>query len=257
MGGMDRPATVRVEERRSEVSGYRDATEGLRCILHVRGSTTRSVGVRMLVLTIALVASGLVTRMLPWLEVHLAYSSFLGVLVIEAFALVVSGLGWILCAPVALVHWGWRRVQWQRFEVARDRVTVTTGPFGTTSVIDGWSARALVALPRETLWTRRVLDFARWDLYAERDDGRRHFVATLYDEHAVAFITARLAHELRDASPESARHPFAVRFGPMPEGMSCEGDPNDTTAPWRIEPSARAETSRERSSCAWRSRSLR
>jgi hypothetical protein len=73
-----------------------------------------------------------------------------------------------------------------------------------------------------------------WSLYAEREDGRRVLLATLYDERSATWVQQQLVEAYRDAQPSSQRDGFAVRFGPLPEGVRCEGDPDDPHGRWRV-----------------------
>jgi hypothetical protein len=216
---MNAPATVRVEELGSDRAGYRDVTDERRRVVHVRGSSpTRAYVVLAVAAITALGTAG-------WLAVESASQGTWVVLVGLLAAAVLVQLG----LPTL-----WRAVQRARFELGRELV-VRTGPFGAHTRAPGWSARAPVVVERSASWGKPLVRFASWDLYVERDDGRRVQLATLHDEASVRFVTQQLRETYRDAEQAAARHPFAVKFGPIPEGVTCEGDPDDLRDRWSLE----------------------
>lgn len=212
--------TVRVEELGSETSSYRDAIDERRRVIHVRGSSPKRAYVLLGIA--ALVWVGVVL----WVRLNEQLESGWFVFVGLASLAVLVQLG-----PPTL----WRAMQRARFELTRRELVVRSGLFGRRTRVEGWSARAPVVIERVSPWGKPVVVFARWDLYAERDDGRRVHLATLHDEASVRYVTNELREAYRDAEPASARHPFAVRFGPMPEGVTCEGNPDDLTGTWHLE----------------------
>jgi hypothetical protein len=216
---MDTPRTVRVNEAGSDAANYRDAAEGRRQIVHVHGaSPTRAlVWTTIGAVVVTLCALGAVVR--PDRAWSLGTLAFLPLCV-------TAGL-----APLLL----WRRLQWARFEVTRRSLTVHTGPLGAKTTVEAWSARAPLSIVRSSTWGWPLVAFLTWDLYVERDDGRRVLLATLYDEETRAFVTDFLTTAYRDAEPSHARHPFAVRFGPMPENVSIEGDVDAPEAEWQLD----------------------
>jgi hypothetical protein len=217
---MEMPATVRVEELGKETSSYRDAIDERRRVIHVRGSSPMRAYVLLAIAALVWVGVVLWVRLNEHLE-----------------------SGWFVLAGLAsmavLLQVGpptvWRAVQRARFELTRRELTVHTGLFGVRTRVEGWSARAPVVVERVSPWGKPVVVFAHWDLYAERDDGRRVHLATLHDEASVRYVTNELREASREAEPASTRHPFAVRFGPMPDGVTCEGDPDDLSSTWHLE----------------------
>jgi hypothetical protein len=217
---MEMPATVRVEELGSDASSYRDAIDERRRVLHVRGASPKRAYALLGVATLVWIGVVLWVRLNEQLES--GWFVFVG---LASLAVLVQ-----LGPPTV-----WRAVQRARFELTRRELVVRSGVFGRRTRVEGWSARAPVVIERISPWGKPVVVFARWDLYAERDDGRRVHLATLHDEASVRYVTNELREAYRDAEPASARHPFAVRFGPMPEGVTCEGDPDDLAGTWHLE----------------------
>ena len=76
--------------------------------------------------------------------------------------------------------------------------------------------------------------FPSWDLAVERADGHRAVLATLYDLDSITHVERALKETYREATSTDARHPFALRFGPIPESVTCEGDPFDPTSAWDL-----------------------
>ncbi|MBN8611450.1 MAG: hypothetical protein J0L92_12735 [Deltaproteobacteria bacterium] len=217
---MDTPRTVRVNEAGSEAASYRDAVDERRRVIHVRGSSPKRAYVLLGIA--ALVWIGVVLHVR--LNDHLESGWFVFVGLASLAVLVQLG-------PPAL----WRAVQRSRFDLSRRELVVHTGLLGRRTRVEGWGVREPVVIERLAPWGKPVVRFVSWDLYAERDDGRRVHLATLHDEASVRYVTNALREGYRDAEQSGARHPFAVRFGPMPEGVTCEGDPDDLTSTWRLE----------------------
>lgn len=215
---VETPPTVRLEDDGRDAHGYRDAADDRRRIVRVRGTSPRSAHLWLAGLSTLAVAFA---HAAAW-----DVSSYAPLLGIASFFLFVAFLA---LAPTVL----WRRVQWTELEITRRTLTVRSGPMGGRVAVEAWSARAPVATLRESAGP--FVRFQRWDLHAEREDGRRTHLATLHDEEAVRFVKAFLADAFREAEPTGARHPFAARFGPMPEAMSCEGDVEDPRSQWRVE----------------------
>ncbi|MBX7190595.1 MAG: hypothetical protein K1X94_00970 [Sandaracinaceae bacterium] len=217
---MATPATVRVEELGHETSGYRDAHEERRRVVHVRGSSPRRAWFFLALAASTFAVAG------AWMLTHepsaWSWSPLLGL---------VAAILLLQAAPTIL----WRASRRTRFEATRRTLTVTTSPLGPRVIVEGWSARAPVVVARESRMGLAFGALPRWDLYSERDDGRRVHLATLHDEESVEFVRQFLTDAFRDAEPNDARHPLAVRFGPMPEGVTCLGDPTDPTKAYRLE----------------------
>ena len=217
---MQTPATVRIEQASSVASSYRDAADERRRVVVIRGSSP----LRARVLAGAALLLALVS--LAWVGMHEGP---------DAGWLVVPGI----VALLVLLQLGpmiaWRALQRARFELTRRELVVRTRPLGRSTAVEGWSARALLAIHREARWGKPLVCFAHWDVYAEREDGRRMHLATLYDEASVRFVRTLLGDAYREAEQSAARNPFAARFGPMPEGVRCEGNVEDPDAGWRIE----------------------
>ncbi len=226
---MDTPATVRIEELGSEASGYREAVDERRRVLHVRGSTPArallAAGVSSALLSVV-VGGAFVVRELRPAVVEEA-------LVIGLFALAVAVL-LVVClvfVPLTLLHAVWRRAQWTRFELFESKLVTEGGPWRPRNVVEPWAARAPIVIARASSWDARL---RAWDLLAEREDGRRQRFATLHDESSVAFVLDALRERYRDADTRAARHPFAERFGAMPEDVTCDGDPHDPRGRWDV-----------------------
>ncbi len=215
---MDAPPTVLVEEEGSDAGNYRDVAEGRRRIVHVRGTSPSRAHAWISVFGAITVGAASTAAARPDLAIELAVIGF-------APLILVAGL-----ASRVL----WRRVQWTRLVMTRRSLVARTGPLGSEVVVDGWSARTPMWTLREISWGRPLGTFRSWNLYVERHDGRRVLLATVYDEASVMFLTDLLTATYREAEPSEARHPFAVRFGPMPEDVSIDGDPEDPGSSWHV-----------------------
>ncbi len=129
-----------------------------------------------------------------------------------------------------------RRAQWARLELARESVVVTTGPLGSRTRIEGWSARAPIVTARDRHWIKPLARLPEWDVLVEDDDGRRKLLATLFDVESALFVVETLRNSFRDASETRMRHPFAAKLGAIPTRVSCEGEADAPgTASWRLE----------------------
>jgi hypothetical protein len=228
---MEMPATVRVEELGSDASSYRDAIDERRRVLHVRGSSSRIVAHRILWATAALVV-------VLAIDVVVAHETQVAVLRPAWMSLFLVGWLsvplWALVVPFAAAQWAWRRAQWARFELRRGSLSVETGPFGARVEVSAASARCPSVVFREETWSKNLLQLHRWDLDVVEHD-RRVLVATLFDEASARAIAASLAEAYRDSERVGPRDSFAQRFGPMPEGVWCEGDAHVPSERWVLE----------------------
>lgn len=215
---MSAPPNVRIEERFHEPGGpaYRRTAEGAARVITVRGS------------------SPLRARATLWaLALGAAVAAGIGAAGHRAADIVALALG-VATAQVGVMVL-WRSVRTVRLELSRGRVMATSRPLGPTSRVEAWAARRPIVVSRTLRWARPLVTFSEWDLFLENDDGRRVLVATLLDETSASFVARTLAESYRDATDAPARDPFAMRFGPLPERVSCDGDLDDPRGAWRIE----------------------
>lgn len=208
-----------MEEVGSDADGYRDAAEGRRRIVHVHAAIPLWVSLTILA-SVALVVAALVVASLRHdLQIQMACVALL------------PGIVFVGLTPRIV----WRRLQWVRFELTRRALVTHTGPLGGKTTVEAWSARSPLSALRDEGLGKTFDRLRSWDLYVERDDGRRVQLATLHDEATLRFVTELLGETYRHAEPTNARHPFAVRFGPMPDDVSCEGDVDDPTATCHVD----------------------
>jgi hypothetical protein len=236
---METPATVRVEELGSETSSYRDAIDERRRVLHVRAGNPedaiRTIG-GLTLLTLALCAAlpGLMAVVNHAPEPGLA-SLFTMFWLLDVVALAILVPATLISWLVGGVAWAWRRAQWARFELGKRTLSVSSGPIGWSTRVSASSARTPMVEARVPSWIRDALGLRAWDLYVEREGGGRVHLATVFDEEGLRAVTTQLASAYSTAEPIAERHPFAARFGPIPDGIHCDGDLDDPRGGWTLE----------------------
>jgi hypothetical protein len=236
---METPATVRVEELGRETSSYRDAIDERRRVLHVRAGnpedTIRTLA-GLTLLTLVLCAA------LPALMAVVPHAPEPGLAALFTLFSLLDGAALAVLVPATLISWlvggvawAWRRAQWARFELGARTLSVSSGPIGWSTSVSASSARRPIVEARVASWVRDALGLRSWDLYVEREGGGRVHLATVFDGEGLRAVTTQLASTYSTAEPIADRHPFAARFGPIPDGVHCDGDLDDPRAGWTLE----------------------